>query len=57
MICGGGGSWDSKPDADAVNRCEDLVLKVVSCNSFVTTQVKSIKPCCTTTGTGRVGML
>ena len=37
MICGGGGSWDSKPDADVVNRCEDLVLNVVSCSSFVTT--------------------
>lgn len=29
MICGGGGSWDSKPDADVMNRCEDLVLVVL----------------------------
>ena len=39
MIRGGGGSWDSKPDADVVNRCEDFGLKVISCNSCVTTQV------------------
>jgi len=32
MIRGGGGSWDSKPDADVVNRCEDfgfVVLRLV----------------------------